>query len=64
MPFMCSNYVPELNAVSHTDNISTITLFLHAEYNACYWLLLTAHGRPHDQNLFGIVQGGLDPRLR
>lgn len=24
----------------------------------------SAHKRPHDQNLFGIVQGGLDPVLR
>lgn len=23
-----------------------------------------AHKRPHEQNLFGIVQGGLDPVLR
>lgn len=26
--------------------------------------VLAAHKRPHDQNLFGIVQGGLDPVLR
>ncbi|CAI5496789.1 unnamed protein product [Closterium sp. Naga37s-1] len=26
--------------------------------------LPAAHSRPHDQNLFGIVQGGLDPKLR
>ncbi|KDO81050.1 hypothetical protein CISIN_1g0377181mg, partial [Citrus sinensis] len=25
---------------------------------------ITAHKRPHEQNLFGIVQGGLDPVLR
>ncbi|KAG8369202.1 hypothetical protein BUALT_Bualt15G0126600 [Buddleja alternifolia] len=25
---------------------------------------MSAHKRPHDQNLFGIVQGGLDPVLR
>ena len=25
---------------------------------------VAAHGRPKEQNLFGIVQGGLDPRLR
>lgn len=25
---------------------------------------ISAHKRPHDQNLFGIVQGGLDPVLR
>eukprot|EP01018_Ginkgo_biloba_P035116 Gb_17224 [translate_table: standard] len=25
---------------------------------------MTAHQRPEDQNLFGIVQGGLDPLLR
>jgi queuine tRNA-ribosyltransferase len=25
---------------------------------------IAAHKRPHDQNLFGIVQGGLDPELR
>ena len=30
------------------------------------WLdrCLTAHKRPHDQNIFPIVQGGLDPKLR
>jgi hypothetical protein len=30
------------------------------------WLdrCIAAHQRPHDQNLFGIVQGGLDPVLR
>lgn len=27
-------------------------------------ILWTAHERPHEQNLFGIVQGGLDPVLR
>jgi len=25
---------------------------------------IAAHKRPHDQNLFGFVQGGLDPILR
>lgn len=25
---------------------------------------MKAHGRPHDQNLFPIVQGGLYPELR
>ncbi len=25
---------------------------------------MKAHGKPHCQNLFGIVQGGLDPELR
>lgn len=25
---------------------------------------ISAHSRPHEQNLFGIVQGGLDPELR
>lgn len=28
------------------------------------YLILTAHKRPNEQNLFGIVQGGLDPVLR
>jgi len=25
---------------------------------------IKAHSRPHDQNLFAIIQGGLDPNLR
>lgn len=29
-----------------------------------HWFLYAAHERPHEQNLFGIVQGGLDPVLR
>lgn len=32
----------------------------HDFHYDCY----AAHKRPHDQNLFGIVQGGLDPVLR
>nr|XP_027191473.1 queuine tRNA-ribosyltransferase catalytic subunit 1-like isoform X1 [Cicer arietinum] len=37
-----------------------------AMYRTLRWIdrCIEAHKRPHDQNLFGIVQGGLDPRLR
>ncbi|ESW33448.1 hypothetical protein PHAVU_001G070300 [Phaseolus vulgaris] len=35
-------------------------------YRTLRWIdrCIAAHKRPHDQNLFGIVQGGLDPILR
>lgn len=37
-----------------------------AMYRTLRWIdrCIAAHKRPHDQNLFGIVQGGLDPVLR
>ncbi|XLU21229.1 hypothetical protein S245_057295, partial [Arachis hypogaea] len=37
-----------------------------AMYQTLRWIdrCIAAHKRPHDQNLFGIVQGGLDPELR
>eukprot|EP00898_Chlorokybus_atmophyticus_P003227 jgi/Chlat1/3905/Chrsp26S04019 len=37
-----------------------------ATYRSIRWLdrCIQAHARPHDQNLFAILQGGLDPRLR
>ncbi|XP_078441281.1 uncharacterized protein LOC144711223 isoform X2 [Wolffia australiana] len=37
-----------------------------AMYRTLRWIdrCIAAHQRPHDQNLFGIVQGGLDPVLR
>jgi len=37
-----------------------------AMYRTLRWIdrCIKAHQRPHDQNLFGIIQGGLDPRLR
>jgi len=37
-----------------------------AMYRTLRWIdrCIAAHKRPHDQNLFGIVQGGLDPNLR
>ncbi|RYR56969.1 hypothetical protein Ahy_A05g022710 [Arachis hypogaea] len=36
-----------------------------AMYRTLRWIhrCIAAHRRPHDQNLFGIVQGGLDPKL-
>lgn len=35
-------------------------------HNIFYYYIdfLEAHSRPEEQNLFGIVQGGLDPVLR
>ncbi|KAJ8555593.1 hypothetical protein K7X08_013089 [Anisodus acutangulus] len=35
-------------------------------YRTLRWIdrCIAAHKRPHEQNLFGIVQGGLDPVLR
>mmetsp|Transcript_15297 Transcript_15297/g.25240 ORF Transcript_15297/g.25240 Transcript_15297/m.25240 type:complete len:323 (-) Transcript_15297:202-1170(-) len=40
--------------------------FEEATYRTLRWLrrCIKAHQRPGDQNLFGIVQGGLDPELR
>ncbi|EFJ52273.1 hypothetical protein VOLCADRAFT_55892 [Volvox carteri f. nagariensis] len=40
--------------------------FEEATHRTTRWIdrCLAAHSRPHEQNLFGIVQGGLDPRLR
>ncbi|XP_024521803.1 queuine tRNA-ribosyltransferase catalytic subunit 1 [Selaginella moellendorffii] len=37
-----------------------------AMYRTLRWIdrCISAHSRPRDQNLFGIVQGGLDPHLR
>ncbi|XP_060589468.1 queuine tRNA-ribosyltransferase catalytic subunit 1-like, partial [Ruditapes philippinarum] len=37
-----------------------------AMYRTIRWLdrCIAAHGRPHDQNIFPIVQGGLDAELR
>lgn len=37
-----------------------------AMYRTLRWIdrCIAAHARPHEQNLFGIVQGGLDPHLR
>ncbi|KAM4072325.1 hypothetical protein ACB094_11G130000 [Castanea mollissima] len=37
-----------------------------AMYRTLRWIdrCIAAHERPHEQNLFGIVQGGLDPVLR
>ncbi|GJP49967.1 hypothetical protein CLOM_g9122 [Closterium sp. NIES-68] len=37
-----------------------------ATHRTLRWMdrCMQAHSRPHDQNLFGIVQGGLDPTLR
>lgn len=37
-----------------------------AMYRTLRWIdrCIAAHKRPHEQNLFGIVQGGLDPVLR
>ncbi len=40
--------------------------FEEATHRTTRWLdrCVAAHGRPTEQNLFAIVQGGLDPRLR
>jgi queuine tRNA-ribosyltransferase len=40
--------------------------FEEATQRTIRWLdrCIAAHKRPHDQNLFAIVQGGLDPKLR
>ena len=37
-----------------------------AMHRSIRWLdrCIAAHARPHEQNLFGIIQGGLDPELR
>ena len=40
--------------------------FEEATHRTTRWIdrCMAAHARPHEQNLFGIVQGGLDPELR
>ena len=40
--------------------------FEEATYRTTRWIdrCIKAHSRPTEQNLFAIVQGGLDPRLR
>ena len=40
--------------------------FEEATHRTTRWLdrCIAAHGRPTEQNLFAIIQGGLDPRLR
>jgi len=40
--------------------------FLEATHRTTRWIdrCISAHSRPQEQNLFGIVQGGLDPELR
>ncbi|KAL4457743.1 hypothetical protein ABPG75_012608 [Micractinium tetrahymenae] len=40
--------------------------FEEATHRTTRWIdrCIAAHGRPHEQNLFAIVQGGLDERLR
>jgi queuine tRNA-ribosyltransferase catalytic subunit len=40
--------------------------FEEATHRTTRWLdrCLAAHGRPGEQSLFAIVQGGTDPRLR
>ena len=48
---------------------STVTdeaRFEEATHRTTRWLdrCIAAHSRPAEQNLFAIIQGGLDPRLR
>lgn len=40
--------------------------FIEATARTTRWLdrCIAAHSRPNEQNLFGIIQGGLDPVLR
>lgn len=51
------------------DVISSLTTGPRVEeamWRSIRWLdrCIEAHKRPHDQNLFAIIQGGLDPELR
>lgn len=51
------------------DVVSSLTTGPRVEeamYRSVRWLdrCIKAHGRPKDQNLFAIIQGGLDPELR
>jgi len=52
------------------DVVSSVTedmeRFEEATHRTTRWIdrCIAAHQRPHEQSLFGIVQGGLDPRLR
>jgi queuine tRNA-ribosyltransferase catalytic subunit len=51
------------------DVISSLTTGPRVEeamWRSIRWLdrCIAAHQRPHDQNLFAIIQGGLDPELR
>jgi len=52
------------------DVVSSVCLegarFEEATHRTLRWIdrCIAAHRRPHEQALFGIVQGGLDQRLR
>ena len=51
------------------DVVSSLTTGPRVEeamHRSIRWLdrCIEAHARPHDQNLFAIIQGGLDPELR
>ena len=51
------------------DVVSSLTTGPRVEeamWRSIRWLdrCITAHKRPHDQNLFAIIQGGLDVNLR
>jgi tRNA-guanine family transglycosylase len=51
------------------DVVSSLTTgprLEEAMYRSIRWLdrCIKAHKRPHEQNLFAIIQGGLDPNLR
>ncbi|KAG2387128.1 hypothetical protein C9374_002163 [Naegleria lovaniensis] len=52
------------------DVVSTVSTdmarFEEATWRTLRWIdrCIASHKRPHEQNLFGIVQGGLDERLR
>jgi tRNA-guanine family transglycosylase len=51
------------------DVVSSLTTgprLEEAMYRSIRWLdrCIKAHKRPHEQNLFAIIQGGVDPNLR
>lgn len=51
--------------MADTINVPEVS-FEEATHRTTRWIdrCIAAHARKHDQNLFGIVQGGLDPELR
>lgn len=56
---MCERKSPDI-----APNI--LCRFEEATHRTTRWIdrCIKAHARPGEQNLFGIVQGGLDPELR
>ena len=64
-PHASCTYIQALDDVcpSTTTDPARVTEAMHRTIR---WIdrCIKAHSRPHEQNLYGIIQGGLDPELR